>query len=561
MYIRKWIGQGQLSHYMSQVMICTDEFYQYTNIHKCKEYIRNDAFCRQLEATLKLYEAIELSEIESDIQLEDDVREVAIEYLTNEYLEELTSKNFKYDHKSYRMYHALQSVKKEIRNAVLVRCGLVWDYDIDNCAFTLIRQLATKCGVDQPLPAFDDYLANKNYYRNEIADAFQIPLSDCKQLINALLFGSKLSSYSTNQLFRDYLKSNHLKLQCLKEYDFLIQLRNEFRICWKAIEMKSELVNLYYKTNELTGKRRKLAMTCRSKASVYFQLESLVMRSIDRYLLMIHNPNFKIHDGFVSETDIDVDELSRYVLANTGYDISLKSVDLRIEIGIREGKAASAMLTSDIAIGEEHDGEVIDVISDDIMCASDVVSNKAIGSDIDMTSNQDNDGEVIEVISEDIINSDMGLIIKKEGNTADIQSPIRLEVIYINMIPLENIENAPETQQNRDVTENVTRSTSTERMRKLRAKQPKKEKKPPMTATERKQKSREKKRLEQQRLAEELKNESATSNATIVEDIPRYCVEEVWKPVADIYCNIETVKAVEPLKWRIPPHPLEARYK
>jgi hypothetical protein len=442
LHILKWLGQGDLGHYLRCVFICTDDTYQYAGITKkhlkCKMYIRNASACAYLKQMIIQYDnSPNTPDIVADIKLDDEIHEQAVTNIDTIYMNELILKRFNYMEKSNRSYHPLQSVRKDIRTEVLVNRGLMWDYDIENCAFTLIRQLAYKCGVTQTLPAFDDYLANKTQYRNDIAHAFMIPLADCKQLINALLFGGKLSKHSKNTLFNEYLGGNHLKLELIREYEFITQLRDDFRICWKAIETQANMITIRYSTKKTkTGKQRKLPITSKDKAGVYFQLESLVMKQIRDYLDMTHNRYFSIHDGFVSEYELDMDEVSRCVHDRTGYVIQLKSTDLRIPPSIERfislhGITASALPTSG------------------------------------------NHFSVDNVIAE---NNNR----KKEANNKHNNFPS-------SSLISTTVDNTGFS----GVSKNVT---STERVRKHRAKQPKKEKKPPMTPAERMRKSRENKK-------------------------------------------------------------------
>jgi hypothetical protein len=70
---------------------------------------------------------------------------------------------------------SLQSAPREIRNAALAGC---WDYDISNCHWSLINEVAATHG--HICHAIRHYLANKAEVRSEIAEGAGITPAEAK---------------------------------------------------------------------------------------------------------------------------------------------------------------------------------------------------------------------------------------------------------------------------------------------------------------------------------------------------------------------------------------------
>lgn len=84
----------------------------------------------------------------------------------------------------------LQNVSRVIRDAAL--CGN-YDYDIENCHYSLFSQLAAKGGFDTR--AINYYLANKKSVRETIAENIGITLKQVKTCLIAIMYGAKASVY------------------------------------------------------------------------------------------------------------------------------------------------------------------------------------------------------------------------------------------------------------------------------------------------------------------------------------------------------------------------------
>lgn len=85
---------------------------------------------------------------------------------------------------------SLQSAPREVRNAALAGC---WDYDISNCHWSLINQLAEQYG--HRCTAIRHYLAHKQDVRSEIAAGAGITTQDAKECLLMIMYGAQRSAH------------------------------------------------------------------------------------------------------------------------------------------------------------------------------------------------------------------------------------------------------------------------------------------------------------------------------------------------------------------------------
>jgi hypothetical protein len=209
----------------------------------------------------------------------------------------------------------LQNVKKIYKHPLLAEYGLIYHYDIQCCAPTLIHQYSIKYGNDLYLPNLTNYLSNKNSIRNHIAKQLEIPNNIVKIIINALFCGARIgvsNKFAISQL----LNHDIARITWLKEDTYISELRDEIKTCWQYIEPYTTI-----RYSNKNNKRRKLAMNSKIKWSVYFQQERLVLDTIRKFLQITNNNHFLEHDGWVTCNPINEIELQNYIKEQIGYDI------------------------------------------------------------------------------------------------------------------------------------------------------------------------------------------------------------------------------------------------
>jgi hypothetical protein len=243
---------------------------------------------------------------------------IVARFVEREYGDELRSGKFSYDHKSYRLWHGLQSVKNRYRKPIMTNYGYAHHYDIRSCAPTLLSQYSRQLGNDQWMPGLEYYLEHRNQVRNNLASELSTDVKTIKVLINALFCGAKLSVNTQSSVFC-LLDSDAAQVEYLKQHEYVTELRTDIKTMWEYI-------------NQLIPRRRD-AETLRLKQirsserwQVYFRLESEVMTCIRLYLNRNQIRSFNEHDGWCSDKPVDLVELTEHVYQTTGFKLEFDYV-------------------------------------------------------------------------------------------------------------------------------------------------------------------------------------------------------------------------------------------
>ena len=286
--IDKAFGQGQLAlskWLRTELLIVADPHWNHLT-GKCKSYKRNQDGYQRLKA-----------------QINGPVPQI-----TPRQLSELSSGNFEYTEKSNRLWNPLQNLPKRIKRPLLAKNGYNYNYDICCAAPRLILQYARKCGMTIETPHMDLYIQDKTYVREQIAQHTGLTPDEVKFVINALLHGAIISHDDRYSSIITGINGKHSALDKLKENDYITSLREEILQIWKSIKPHRQLNT----TNRLSAK---------DKSKTYRELEELVLKEIQRYLVRTNNRGLLEHDGWTCMNAIDMNELRSLVRSNTGYKL------------------------------------------------------------------------------------------------------------------------------------------------------------------------------------------------------------------------------------------------
>lgn len=328
-YIDKYFGQQQhdLSKWLrSKLLICTNDRYAMDS-GVCKEYIKNTMGLNDLVSSLK--QSISYPSVSQVQPNSISVSQVTKDIIKQEFKNELIHKKFIYDDKSNRLWHDLQRIRKEIKQEIFSENGLRYQYDIRCCAPTLIHQYSQKVPeiiqnekwvqgpMDLYLFALRRYLVDRTQVRNQLSIEAEITYEQAKEIINALLMGAQLGHNKDSDIYK-MLHGDNAKIEFLKQHEFLKELRNDIKTCWDYI--KPTLPVRY--VMDKNKKQRKLPISNKQKAGVYFDLERKVLNSIRTYMDRSNIKYFLEHDGWVSDNKVNCKELSNWVEFYTGYVVS-----------------------------------------------------------------------------------------------------------------------------------------------------------------------------------------------------------------------------------------------
>jgi hypothetical protein len=322
-YIDEWLGsqRNSVSKYLrEQLLIVTNESYQWGEKSQCKQYILNQS------GVDRLTEAIGITQITTTKQYP-----IVVDLVESEYQSQFESGDFVYNDQSSRLWHPLQNFRREIKQTVLEQNGYQHHYDIECCAMTLIHQHSQRIPeviqdskwqsgpMDLYLFALRDYLRDRKTIRQQIALEADIDTDTVKRIVNALLAGAKLSANPDTEIYQ-MLDGDIARIRFLQQHKYLTDLRADIKTCWDYIKITIPPRMI----TTTTGRIRRLPLSSRQKWMLYFDLERQVLNEIREFLRDNNIRHFLEHDGWSCESEIDLDCLSQRVFEKTGFRVEFE---------------------------------------------------------------------------------------------------------------------------------------------------------------------------------------------------------------------------------------------
>ena len=305
--IDRHYGQSQhtLSKQLRQMLLITHDNHYNMLTGKCKQYTRNTEGCKSLQQLLD--PTVEYSTAE----------EQHITAYVSKFDEELTTGQFAYNDKSNRQWHPLQNLPSDIRKRELSKYGYKHIYDIRTAAPSIILYLAQDLGIKlKHTSAIEHYINNKTVVRQELARDLQLSISDVKRLVNMLFNGAPIG-HITHLATTQLLKGDGHAIERVKRNPFIQSLREDIKQCWKKIA-NHQLDGAYIlpRTYHPDGKKKRITSSDRWR--LYFLYERHVMNSVTAYLDKQLALYLIEHDGWSSNIQVDINELTEHVRTTTG---------------------------------------------------------------------------------------------------------------------------------------------------------------------------------------------------------------------------------------------------
>jgi hypothetical protein len=221
----------------------------------------------------------------------------------------------------YAVGGSLQNAPRDVRKAAL---SGAWDYDIENCHYTLLAQLAKRVGLKTP--AIEDYLARKKEVRESLARDVGIAVNDVKQALLASLYGAQRRLKAFRTIEPAILTAvGEEKARMLFEHPLFAGLHEEGRrIRGPILESmpvnRGLLVNGFGKGIDAgeSGDRKMAHVVQGCEAWIL----DVVLQAHGSALLLL------MHDGFVSASRLDVAALADRVFRATGFRVKFDEVKL-----------------------------------------------------------------------------------------------------------------------------------------------------------------------------------------------------------------------------------------
>lgn len=208
----------------------------------------------------------------------------------------------------------LQKAYRPVRQAALHGC---YDYDIENCHYSILDQMAQEYGYE--CNAVRYYLLNKKPVRESLAAEFGLTVDQAKTALIALVYGARFSSRSKDALPK-ILGSKEMA-QRVYEHPQFLALRNDVTAARSAIlgghkVFRGKIANCRGMTISATESdtRQQLAHLLQGVESV--ALEAAHSLYPDQIVLLQH-------DGFTSTSRLDSKAIEEAMFQATGYRLEM----------------------------------------------------------------------------------------------------------------------------------------------------------------------------------------------------------------------------------------------
>lgn len=218
----------------------------------------------------------------------------------------------------YSITPSLQNDFRELRKAALAGN---WDYDIDNCHYSLCRQLAHRIGVGTP--AIDHYLARKSEVRRELVAITGAPVKGIKQSLIALIYGAKTGLCEKQAIVKEI---GIAAAGVLFKQPAFASLAAEIRTIRQPIidsmpQHRGKIVNPFGKTAPADCKTPEQALAFYLQGAEAACLHSVIRR---------HGADLRLlqHDGWTSAVRLDTAQLEAEIAGDTGFSVSIEEAEL-----------------------------------------------------------------------------------------------------------------------------------------------------------------------------------------------------------------------------------------
>lgn len=322
----EYFGQQQhpLSKYLrNRLLICTREAYSAEH-GICKYYIYNR---QQLIELCDLLDPVTPHFITCNT--------LVYKKLTEKFSTELALHHYKYKDASNRLWHPLQNVRREYKHHLFQQHGMRYKYDIVCCAPRLIYQYSTQLPLqindgkwvsgpyDEYPFALREYLNDRQSVRTRLSSELNIPLPVIKVILNALLFGAPLAQSKHSSVFA-LLNCDHNKMNELRTHPWITTYRSDIRSMWSYI--RPYMTQKWITTRR--NHRRRLPISAKQRAALYFDIERQVIDSVRSYLDNNQICYFLEHDGWYTNQHINITDLIHWITSRTNYVIEVDQTQL-----------------------------------------------------------------------------------------------------------------------------------------------------------------------------------------------------------------------------------------
>lgn len=217
----------------------------------------------------------------------------------------------------------LQNAPRLVRKTALAG---YYDYDMENCHFAILLQLAGQYKME--CPGISHYIQNKKKVRQDVADYLGISVAVSKEIFLALMYGAQLTDNPDNAIPKLIGIEGSLALSV---HPWVTKIVKEVKQI-STVVVKNGRYTRQGSLINLLGKRKTLAAeTTNSKlfAHILQGIEAAALRACmtiakDSVVLLQH-------DGFTSTQRLDKQVLEQAILRDTGFILTLEETLLQYD--------------------------------------------------------------------------------------------------------------------------------------------------------------------------------------------------------------------------------------
>ena len=234
---------------------------------------------------------------------------------------------------------SIQQMNRIIRPIVMGGLGY-WDYDIENCHFTLLKHIAAYYGYKR-LDSIEEYLKNKSVIRKRLALLVDEDVNIIKQILLSILYGSSqmvrkgnavtdlVGGKKQHELNDDaFIDRLYKDIKGLTEFIVEITSREKTKHAYLRLHGQNVLYyeNIRHKRISVLDEKGRKTPGRNILAHILQGLESkvldVIMGSIGRDIKVL------IHDGFITEHFIEHDMLTKLIKEELDIDLRFQSIPL-----------------------------------------------------------------------------------------------------------------------------------------------------------------------------------------------------------------------------------------
>jgi hypothetical protein len=275
---------------------------------KCKTYTVNPEGAKLVNEILQVNKSYNAFSGLSDTANNQTINHtLAVDWALKNY----PFRDITYTEKSNRYWHAVQNLRKTVRNEYLVRNGIVNQYDIVCAAQTLLSQTYTHA-TGRRLELIESYIANRDTIRKKLANDLDLPIQVVKTILTALFAGARIVSNTRNDIFQ-LCEYDVARIEWMKQDMYLTELRKEISTMWRGIK-------------PLLKTDARLSAKLRWKC--YFALEKQVMDVIIKEAQDTNNNYYIIHDAIATQRELDQTLIKQLIKDQTKFSIEIERSNL-----------------------------------------------------------------------------------------------------------------------------------------------------------------------------------------------------------------------------------------